>query len=182
MYISKGNLMCWRHHLKFRLKVPFLQKYMNFKPENPGIGPLPIVLWSYWINLGTRLCPHTLSGYSYQSYFVINFSFLSVLLRKAELYRNFSSVLMDFSFGFCKMKTLGLILARHFTCIYFFHDLGKYMKNPLNSILSFSLFRSNKEGISHSVKGGFKKLIKDKRCVFIDLFHIHAQNNQVLLS
>lgn len=60
------------------------------------------------------------------------------MLRKADLYRNFSSALMDFSFGFCKMETLGVVLARHFTCIYFFfHDLGKYMKKPLNSIPSF---------------------------------------------
>lgn len=73
MYFSKGNVTCWRHRFRFRLKVPFLQKHVNFKPENPGIGPLPSVLWSYWINLGTRLCPHILSRCSYQSYFIIIF-------------------------------------------------------------------------------------------------------------
>lgn len=60
------------------------------------------------------------------------------MLREVDLHREFSSVLMDFLFGFCKMKPFVLILARYFTCLYFlFHDLGKYMKKTFNSILSF---------------------------------------------
>lgn len=62
------------------------------------------------------------------------------MLREVDLHREFSSVLMDFLFGFCKMKSFVLILARYFTCLYFlFHDLGKYMKNPLIASFLFSL-------------------------------------------
>lgn len=58
------------------------------------------------------------------------FLFLSVMLGTVDLHREFSSVLMDFSFGFCELKTFELILARHLSLLPLPWSWKIYEKKP----------------------------------------------------
>lgn len=82
------------------------------------------------MNLGSRLCPQTLSGYSYQSYSIINFLFFISDAEKFDFYGEFSSVLMDFAFGFCEMKIFELILAKHLSLLPLLRSWKIHEKTP----------------------------------------------------
>lgn len=81
------------------------------------MSQLSSVLCRYGMNLGTRLCPGKLSGYSYQSDIFWPIFLSSVMLRRADLYGEFSYVLMDYFAGFCKKNAFKLILATFYLAV-----------------------------------------------------------------